>query len=382
MSDKSPGDLVKCLRRRDYVVRRQLGSGACGETYLLHDDMIDEQFVCKKYAPDDQDQRERLFEYFKREIKLLHKTNHQNIVRIFNYYLYPEEYLGFILMEYIDGTDIQYYLKSYPNKVNLLFDQAVSAFEHLEKIHVLHRDIRPENLLVDKDGSLKIIDFGFGKPIQHPSDCGKSISTNQWSRAPHEAAIKTYDFATEVYYLGNLFKGLIDVHTIEGFLHADILDRMCDPSPTSRIETFSSVRRAMQKVDSSATTMTSRDKVAYKTFSENVVALVTRLSPDTTYVTNVHEVIQNLDAAHQAIMLEEFVPDCTRIMDCFILGDYKCYSSPPPTRGPRIRVEVVSDFLKLLRNASVKDKKTILMNLHSRLDAVPRSYTQYDDIPF
>src|SRR5436305_1578858 len=94
--------IIEFIRKKDLVFVKELGRGACGETILLHDDVIDENFVCKKYAPLDSTGNTELFRKFVQEIKLLHLLNHINVVRVFNYYLYPERYAGYILMEYIE----------------------------------------------------------------------------------------------------------------------------------------------------------------------------------------------------------------------------------------------------------------------------------------
>lgn len=109
-----PDDIVAFLRRRDYKMVRELGQGACGKTVLLRDEQIDEQFVCKTYAPYDEAHRQELFAGFVREVKLLHKVFHQNVVRVFNYYIYPEQLAGYILMEHVDGSDIEDHLGKSP----------------------------------------------------------------------------------------------------------------------------------------------------------------------------------------------------------------------------------------------------------------------------
>ncbi len=80
-----PDDIVKFVRSRDYRLIRELGRGGCGRTVLLHDDQIDEHFVCKKYDPSDVGLKEDLFEGFMTEIKLMHGVYHPNVVRIFSY---------------------------------------------------------------------------------------------------------------------------------------------------------------------------------------------------------------------------------------------------------------------------------------------------------
>src|SRR4051812_22579916 len=98
--------IIEFLRKKDFVFKGALGRGACGETVLLYDDVIDETFVCKKYAPMQSQFKETLFANFVREIKLLHLLNHSNVVRVFNYYLYPNAFTGYILMEYVQGKDV------------------------------------------------------------------------------------------------------------------------------------------------------------------------------------------------------------------------------------------------------------------------------------
>ena len=87
--------IIEFIRIRDYKLLKELGQGACGKTVLLHDDFIDENFVCKKYCPFSEDHRQELFTNFIREIKLLHQVYHENVVRVFNYYLslLPQHFL-------------------------------------------------------------------------------------------------------------------------------------------------------------------------------------------------------------------------------------------------------------------------------------------------
>ena len=147
---------VTFLRRRDYVFVKELGQGACGQTVLLRDDLLDQNFVCKKYSPLPGLDRSALFQNFVREIKLLHDLHHVNVLRVFNYYLYPEQVSGFILMEYVCGDDLPKYLKKNPEQTNEIFLQVIQGFKHLESKSVLHRDIRPQNLMVNDDGVVKL----------------------------------------------------------------------------------------------------------------------------------------------------------------------------------------------------------------------------------
>jgi serine/threonine-protein kinase len=69
--------------------------------------------------------------------------------------------MGYILMEYVQGMNIVEYLEIHPEEINEVFFQVVAGFAHLEENDILHRDIRPANILVTDDGTVKIIDLGF-----------------------------------------------------------------------------------------------------------------------------------------------------------------------------------------------------------------------------
>ncbi len=239
-------EIIKFIRRHDYHLGRELGQGACGKTVLLYDHLIDEYFVCKKFTPYREDRRQELFDNFVRETKILHRVYHENVVRVFNYYLYPEVLTGYILMEFIEGSDIEDFLAASPELINEVFLQAISGFHRLEANGILHRDIRPLNLLVRDDGSVKIIDFGFGKQVLAPEDFDKSISLNWWCEPPEEFSRAIYDFGTEVYFVGKLFERIIQENGLDDFKYAAILGRMCQLSPSDRISRFSEVDRYLQ----------------------------------------------------------------------------------------------------------------------------------------
>ena len=155
--------IIEFIRKKDFAFVDELGQGGCGKTYLLYDNIIDENFVCKKYSPYNSTDKELLFQNFVQEIKLLHLVYHTNVVRVYNYYLYPEQKAGYILMEYVKGVDIEEYLSSNPQEINEIFLQTIEGFRHLENNNILHRDIRPQNIMISENGIVKIIDFGFGK---------------------------------------------------------------------------------------------------------------------------------------------------------------------------------------------------------------------------
>ena len=110
------GQVIEFDRKKEFKYVRPLGKGGTGDTHLFEDETTNILFAFKKYNPVDID---RIDEYYKRfvdEIKILFKIAHPNIVRIYNYYLYPELKLGYLQMEYVEGVEIDSYIPEWWNK--------------------------------------------------------------------------------------------------------------------------------------------------------------------------------------------------------------------------------------------------------------------------
>lgn len=371
-------EIVAFLRRRDYKLVKELGQGACGKTVLLFDDQINEYFVCKKYVPYSETRRQELFSAFVREIKLLHQVHHSNVVRVFNYYLYPEQYAGYILMEYVQGAEIDDHLKEYPEQTNELFLQAVAGFVYLEQRGILHRDIRPGNLMVHTDGTVKIIDLGFGKQIETSTDFEKSVSLNWWCDPPNEFGKDRYDFTTEVYFVGKLFERILRENSISHFKYSDTLEKMCAREPSFHLQSFSEIEKAIRSNQFFEIDFSERELDAYRQFADSLCQQVTKLESGAKYADDIEQIRTQLEDVHRKFMLEVYVPDAALVIRCLITGSYYYLKQGLTVAGVR-------DFLRLLKTSSNEKNRVILANLHTRLDTIKR----YDadqitdqDIPF
>lgn len=164
--DLNQDQIIEFDQPKKYIFKKYIGQGGTGKTILVKDTITNFDFVFKKYSPQNENKREDYFERFVEEIKIMYPLFHDNIVRIYNYYLYPDKKIGYILMEYIDGSPINEFLCSQDNNVfEDIFIQLIEGFKYLEQNGILHRDIRNRNILITDDGLLKIIDFGFGKKL-------------------------------------------------------------------------------------------------------------------------------------------------------------------------------------------------------------------------
>lgn len=375
----SDRDVVQFLRKRDYRFVRELGGGACGRTVLLHDDMIDESFVCKKYTPYLESRLEELFKAFTREIKLLHKLHHDNVVRVFNYYLYPEQFSGYILMEHIEGLDIEDFVSTKPESANNIFLQTINGFAYLESQSILHRDIRPNNIMVRADGIVKVIDLGFGKQVQAPDDFNKSITLNWWCSTPGEFSESRYTFATEVYFVGKLFEKILSDNQISHFKYTSTLGRMCQHDEHNRVLSFADVEKEIRNDQFLDFDFSEQELEAYRNFADCLCGAIIKIENGCKYIEDVNKITHQLEAAYRNVMLESVVSDASIIIRCFLNGGYYY--------NKRLGLYVcnIKEFLRLMKSATEEKRRLIIANLHTRLDGLARYSTpaiDEDDIPF
>jgi len=290
-------DQIEFLRKKSYIYLNEIGQGGTGRTILIKDEIIDEVFVCKKYSPYYQENKDTYFEYFLNEIKLLHKIYHKNIVRVFNYYLYPENKTGYILMEFIKGKNIDDYILENPDKLNDLFVQTINGFTHLEENKILHRDIRPNNILVTDDGIIKIIDFGFGKIIDF-NDIDKSISLNWYYSKPDEFDRKIYDVKTEIYFVGKLFEKILLKFSNIDFKYKSLVSMMIS-NYSERIPTFFNIYREIISETQNEINFSETEKYIYREFANNLVRIISKKHPDTKYKRDINKIIKSLEEIYK-----------------------------------------------------------------------------------
>lgn len=374
---KMKGKLIQFLRTKDFKFIEEIGQGGTGRTVLLEDEIINERFVCKKYSPFYDEHKKLFFTNFKDEIKLLHLLYHQNIVRVFNYYLYPEEYTGYILMEFVKGQNIASFLKDNPDKINDIFNQTIDGFIHLESAKILHRDIRPDNILVSDKGIVKIIDFGFSKKIDFESDFDKSISLNWRYTPPNDFNEKIYDFRTEIYFIGKLFEEIIIENDFQNFAYKELLKNMVNIDYKSRVTSFFDLNRRIITELTPEIIFSKEEKKIYQHFADDLQSIYSNIDIDSEYISDIQKIIKGIQEVHKNSILEDNLQSQSALARCFIKGNFRYY------QNREIKVDTVYDFSKFISSASKERQKVILNNLWQRLDKIGRfDPKEQDDLPF
>lgn len=351
--------------RKNFAEIRLLGAGGTGETRLLMDKTTGMRFAFKKYVPKDKEHTEEYYKRFVDEIIILFKLSHPNIVRVYNYYLYPHVKTGYLQMEYIDGVEIDQYEPTPKTKDwNDIFAETVSAFGYLEKNKILHRDIRPANILIDNDANVKIIDFGFGKQLRGEPDEENSILLN-WpaSEMPDEVQLEQeYNHGTEVYFVGTLFRRLLKNTT--DFQFHNVVEKMTRTSPSERYGSFRDVVDAMSSPRVLATEFSGGEKEAYRRFADSLVQHIKYYIDEYMPITQISVVLSRLAELLRMSALEDYIQDNRQLIRCFISGAY-CLS---PERD--IKLQTVIDFYDLVTGLPETKQKIVFDNIYNRLSAI------------
>src|SRR5699024_824699 len=144
-----------------YKVVKTIGGGGMANVYLANDIILDRAVAVKvlrpEYANDDE-----FIQRFHREAQSATSLLHPNIVNIYD--VGEEEDILYMAMEYVDGMTLKEYIQAYGpievEKTLEIMKQITSAIAHAHANDIVHRDIKPQNILMDKDGNVKVTDFG------------------------------------------------------------------------------------------------------------------------------------------------------------------------------------------------------------------------------
>ena len=151
-----------------YQIKRVLGHGGMGTVYLAEDPLLKRRVAIKVVRASGQE-REHAMVRFKREAEISAQLNHPNVITIFDVGIEPE--IGpFLTMEYIEGKSLSQVIKEksldLEASVRVLI-QAARALRAAHRMAIVHRDVKPENILLSEEGRAKLMDFGIARSFTH-----------------------------------------------------------------------------------------------------------------------------------------------------------------------------------------------------------------------
>jgi len=186
-----------------YVIKRKLGSGGMADVYLAEDQELGRRVALKllnaRHAADEQ-----FVERFRREAQSAAGLNHPNIVSIFDRGRAEGTY--YIAMEYLDGRTLKELLvRNGPTPIPIAIDyarQMLGALSFAHRNGIVHRDIKPHNTVVGRDGRLKVTDFGIARSgTSQMTEAGSIVGTAQYL-SPEQARGAPVDARSDLYSLG------------------------------------------------------------------------------------------------------------------------------------------------------------------------------------
>lgn len=183
-------DCIVCKPMPRYVQGRLIGSGTYAKVYEAFDSETRKIVAMKKI---ELNEKEGMPSTALREISILKGANHVNVIELYQV-IHREDFL-ILIFEYID-YDLMRYINTHGN-VFPLIKQLVDGIYYLHTHNIIHRDLKPTNILVSKDGILKIADFGLARVISPMDFTYSSEVVTLWYRAP-ELLIGNTDYLYEI----------------------------------------------------------------------------------------------------------------------------------------------------------------------------------------
>jgi serine/threonine-protein kinase len=194
------------LLARRYAIAEQLGIGGSGVVYRAFDRELGEVVAVKTVRPDVLAVDSTALERLKSEIRLARRISHRNVVRTHD--LGEAGGVYFITMEYVTGTSLRELIdrgKALPvPAVVAIAKQLCRALEVAHEQGVIHRDIKPQNLMVQPDGTLKVMDFGVARLRERPNhltSTGMVVGTPAYM-APEQLMDDPVDARVDIYATG------------------------------------------------------------------------------------------------------------------------------------------------------------------------------------
>ena len=200
-----------------YEVRSKIGEGGMGEVYLAHDTRLDRK-VALKILPADVASDPGRMHRFVQEAKAASGLNHPNIITI--YEIDETDSRRFIAMEFVEGETLRERMEARPLKLSeavRIATQTASALAAAHDAGIIHRDIKPDNIMIRRDGIVKVLDFGLAKLVERlpsefvdseaptsipmKSEPGSVIGTAVYM-SPEQARGVLVDSRTDIFSLG------------------------------------------------------------------------------------------------------------------------------------------------------------------------------------
>jgi len=194
-----------------YQIIEELGHGGMGRVYRALDRKVNEEVALKLIRPEIALERKTL-ERFQSELKTARKVSHRNVGRM--YELMEEKGTHFITMEYVPGEDLKSAIRRFGQlpigKSVTIARQICEGLAEAHRLGVVHRDLKPGNIMIDREGNVRILDFGIARSLEEKgiTGAGVMIGTPEYM-SPEQAEAREVDDRSDIYSLGIILYEMI-----------------------------------------------------------------------------------------------------------------------------------------------------------------------------
>ena len=264
-----------------YKIKSHIGTGGMATVYLAQD-LILERPVAVKVLRLDFHTNEAAMRRFQREAQSATQLVHPNIVSVYD--VGEEDGTNYIVMEYVEGTDLKEYIRERgplpPREAVRIMSQIVSAIELAHQNRIIHRDIKPQNILIDREGNVKITDFGIAIALSETSlTQTNTLLGSVHYLSPEQARGGMATIRSDIYALGIvLYELLVGEVPFEGESAVSIaLKHFQEPLPRIS-QMLPTVPQSLENVVLKATAKEPLDR--YSSCDEMLEDLQTCLNPE------------------------------------------------------------------------------------------------------
>ena len=212
-----------------------LGQGGMGAVYKARQKQLD-RLVALKILPPEISRTKAFAERFTREARSLAKLSHPRIVSVHDFG-HTKDGLYYFIMEFIDGTDLRRVIQSgtlSADEALAIVPQVCEALQFAHEEGIVHRDVKPENILLDKKGRVKIADFGLAKLLDRPATVYTLTQAGQRRGTPHYMAPEQIEHPGQVDHRADIYSlGVVFYEMLTGELP---LGRFAPPSQKVQVD--------------------------------------------------------------------------------------------------------------------------------------------------
>jgi serine/threonine-protein kinase len=226
-----------------YTLKRKLGEGGMGEVWLAHDPDLGIDLAIKVLPPHLVEEDPRYVERFMKEARTAAQISHTNVVRLYS--VGEAEGMHYMVMEYVDGPTIKDLLKKHgamkPIAALKIVHQVALALNAAAKYNIIHRDIKPDNIMTNTAGKIKLCDLGLARQegeAKRLTMTGTTFGTPAYISPEQAEDSSSVDQRADIYSLGatlyHMITGIVpfEATSAVGVMMKHITDPL--PHPTEK----------------------------------------------------------------------------------------------------------------------------------------------------